>query len=206
MRDKKTHPLRLEGRGVVLEEIRPEFFEPVIRWRNDPELNKYINQPEKLTMESERAWYENVYLPDDAQGFLILVDKKNGIPFGTTGWVDMDLKRRRCVGARLLLGNPSYKNSGPFLESFFLLGDYLYQFVDCMYGHIGKMNRKSLHLNKFIGMHPNKGEIQYPKELFVQGDPTRPQIEYMRTREDYEKAKKAMFTNIIDLVYPEDRI
>lgn len=204
MRDKKKSPLRLEGRGVVLEEICPKYFEPVIRWRNDPVLNHFLNQPYKLTMEKETEWYEKIYLPDDTQGFLVLVDKKNGVPFGTMGWSEMDEKRRQCVSERLLLGNPSYQNSGPFLESFFLHADYLYQFVDRVYGHIRTENRKALHLNKFIGMHPNKGEIQYPEKLFVQGDRTRPQVEYVRTREEYEQVKKKMFTDILDLLYPDD--
>lgn len=203
MRDKKTHPLRLEGRGVVLEEIRPEFFEPVIRWRNDPELNKFLNQPELLTMEKETAWYENRYLPDDTQGFLIMVDKKTGTPFGTNGWTDMDLEKRQCISGRLLLGNPAYRNTGQLLESFFLQGDYVYQFVDRIYAHIGKKNRRALHINKLLGLHPNKGTIQYPEELFVQGDHSQPQIEYMRTREEYEKIKKVMFTNIVDLLYAD---
>lgn len=203
MRDKKKSPLRLEGRGVVLEEICPKYFEPVIRWRNDPVLNHFLNQPEELTMEKETAWYENRYLTDDTQGFLIMVDKKTGMPFGTTGWTDMDLERRQCIGGRLLLGNPEYRNTAPFAESFFLISDYLYQFVDRVYAHIGKGNRKALHINKLLGMHPNEGEIQYPAELFVQGDRTRPQIEYMRTREEYEKVKKVMFTNIVDILYAE---
>ena len=203
MRDKKAHPLRLEGRGVILEEIRPEFFAPVIRWRNDPELNKFLNQPEKLTMEKETAWYENRYLKDDTQGFLIMVDKKTGTPFGTLGWTDMDLERRQCVGARLLLGDPAYQNSGPFTESFFLHSDYLYQFVDRIYGHVMNANRKSIHLGKLLGFHPNTGEIQYPQELFVQGDRTRPQTEYVRTREEYERVKKVMFTDIVDILYSD---
>lgn len=203
MRDKKTQSLRLEGRGVVLEEIRPEFFEPVIRWRNDPELNKYLNQPEPLTMEKETAWYENRYLPDDTQGFLIMVDKKTGIPFGTIGWTDMDTERRQCIGGRLLLGDASYQNTPQFLESFFLHADYLYQFVDRIYGHIGTKNRKALHLNKLLGAHPNEGEIQYPDELFVQGDRSRRQIEYVRTRTEYENVKKEIFTGLIDMLYAE---
>lgn len=203
MRDKRKNPLRLEGRGVVLEEICPKYFETVIRWRNDPMLNHFLNQPEELTLEKERAWYENRYLPDATQGFVVMVDKKTGMPFGTRGWTDMDFERRQCVIGRLLLGNPEYRNSGQFVEAPFVLGDYLYQFVDRVYAHIGTKNRKALHLNKLLGMHPNKGEIQYPRELFVQGDKNRPQIEYMRTRKEFERAKKVMFTDIADILYAD---
>lgn len=201
MRDKKAAPLRLEGRGVIMEEIQPKYFPEVIRWRNDKELNKFLNQPEELTMEKETAWYENRYLKDDTQGFMIMVDKASGTPFGTLGWTDMDEARRQCIMGRLLLGNPDFRNSGPFVESFFLLGDYLYELVDIMYIHVGLKNRKAMHLNKMFGFHPNTGMIQYPQELFVQGDKSRPQQELCRNKAEYEVAKKKMFTDIADLLY-----
>ncbi|WP_294149070.1 GNAT family N-acetyltransferase [uncultured Selenomonas sp.] len=201
MRDKRKEVLHLEGRGVVMEEIQPKYFEPVIRWRNDTALNHFLNQPERLTMEKEEAWYER-YLEDSTQGFLIMVDKKDGTPFGTLGWTDMDPERRQCISGRLLLGNSTYRNSGQLLESFFLHSDYLYQFVDRMYAHIGVKNRKALHINRLLGFHPNEAEIQYPAELFVKGDHARPQIEYVRTVQEYER-KKEKFAGILDVLYEE---
>lgn len=203
MRNKQKEPLKLVGRGVVLEEIRPEYFEPVIRWRNDPGLNHFLNQPESLTMEMETSWYENCYLPDDTQGFLVMVDKKSGVPFGTIGWTDMDIQRRQCVGGRLLLGNPAYRNSGQFMESFFVFGDYLYQFVDCLYGHVGVKNRRAIYLNKMLGYHPNEGTIEYPEELYVKGDHSRPQTEYMRTREEYEQMKARLLPTLSAILYED---
>ncbi len=201
MRNKEREPLWLEGHGVVLEEICPRYFAQVIAWRNNPTLNRFLNQPGKLTIEDEAAWYHGRYLKDDTQGFLVMVDKENGVPFGTFGWTALDGERRQCIAGRLLLGDPNYRNSGPFLESFFLHGDYLYQFVDRMYAHIGVKNRKAIHLNKLLGYRLNDGGVQYPAELFVQGDRTRPQREYVRTREDYEKARKVMFVDIFDSLY-----
>ena len=202
MRDKRKEVLCLEGRGVRMEEIQPCYFEQVIRWRNDTELNHFLNQPWILTMEKERAWYEK-YLNDPTQGFLIMVDKKDGTPFGTLGWTDMDVERRQCISGRLLLGNPAYRNSGQLLESFFLHSDYLYQFVDCMYAHIGVKNRKALHINRLLGFHPNEAEIQYPAELFVKGNHARPQVEYMRMRQEYECIKKEKFAGVLDILYEE---
>lgn len=44
----------LEGKYVRLEEISPKYFEKVIEWRNNPELNKFLNQPFKLTLKLEK--------------------------------------------------------------------------------------------------------------------------------------------------------
>lgn len=40
----------LEGKYVRLEEFSPKYFEKVIKWRNNPENNKFLNQPFKLTI------------------------------------------------------------------------------------------------------------------------------------------------------------
>lgn len=201
MRDKQKETLRLEGRGVIMEEIAPHFFPYVIKWRNDPVLNHFLNQPEELTLEKEQCWYEECYLQDDTQGYMVMVDKQIGTPFGTLGWTDMDVERRQCISGRLLLGDAAYGNTGPFVENFFVLGDYLYGFVDRIYAHVEVKNRKAMHLNKLLGFSQNPGEIQYPEELFVQGDKSRPQVELVRTREDYAQAKKRMFTDIEDVLY-----
>lgn len=44
----------LEGKFVRLEEICPKYFAKVIEWRNNPENNRFLNQPFKLTMELEQ--------------------------------------------------------------------------------------------------------------------------------------------------------
>ena len=85
-RNKLNEPLYLESASVIIEEIRPEFFQHVIKWRNDPALNQYLNQPYQLTMEAEQNWYENIYLNDNSQGFVIISDKENITPFATFGW------------------------------------------------------------------------------------------------------------------------
>ena len=196
MRDKKTEVLQLQGISVTLDEIQPKYFPYVIHWRNDKELNRYLNQPYVLTMENQTKWYEEMYLKDDTQGFMVMIDKKTNTPFATLGWTDMDLIKNQCIMGRLILGNSSFGNSGVFLESFFLLADYLYSFVDVVYIHVGLENKKALRLNKILGFLPNDGKIQYPNELFVNGDKTRRQIEFYRT--------KIMYTDVRKKLYKED--
>lgn len=104
LRGENFAPLRLEGKHVILDEISPKYFHYVIEWRNNPTLNRYLNQPFKLTMELEKKWYEEVYLKDATQDFFIMVDKKTGTPFATIGNTDIDLKNKVCINGRLLLG------------------------------------------------------------------------------------------------------
>ena len=190
MRDKIKEPLKLEGRFVILDEIAPKYFPYVIEWRNDPELNKFLNQPFKLTMELEQKWYEQKYLPDDTQGFMIVLDKETMTPIGTQGWANMDIDNKKCTGERLILGDRRYEGAPCFLESFFTIGDYLYNYVEVMYGHVVKENKHTQNLNFMLGYDINRGEIMYPENLFVNG---MNQLEIYRTKEMYLNAKEKIF-------------
>ena len=198
MIDKNNFPLRLEGKTVILEEVQPKFFPYVIEWRNNPELNKFLNQPFKLTEELEKKWYEEVYLKDDTQGFWIIIDKEKNIPFGTTGFTDFDAEKKVSIGARLILGNSDYARHPAFMESFFVGSDYVYKYVDVQYAHVVKKNSKALKINKLMGFLPNEGEIQYPHELFVNG---MEQIELYRTKEMYLKTRKKILEGLFESLF-----
>ncbi len=189
MRDKRKRPLRLEGKTVILEEIAPKYFSYVVEWRNNPALNKYLNQPFVLTEEKERDWYESVYLKDDTQGLMIMVDKEHGIAFGTCGWTNMNLKEKRCIGGRIIRGDDSYKGSSAFYESFFVLADYLYNCVDIMYAHVVKENIPSLRLHERIGYIRCLYGFQYPEERFING---MEQVEFRRDKTNYAKCRETV--------------
>ena len=197
-RDKLKNPLRLEGRAVILDEIQPKYFPYVIEWRNNTDLNKFLNQPFKLTMELEKKWYEEKYLLDDTQGLMVMIDKETLTPFGTIGWTDFDSEKRRLISGRFMLGNSDYAHKPAFVESGIVFGDYIFNFIDIQYCHVVKQNKKAIHINTLGWFLPNNGEIQYPNELFING---MEQIELYRTKEmylamrrDYKLIEEALFT------------
>ena len=172
---------------MTLEEIEPKFFPYVIKWRNDPKLNRYLNQPFVLTEELERKWYEETYLPDDTQGFLIGIDKKTGEPFGTTGWTDLDLENRRCVMMRLLSISATY--AFHTMEAHLLISDYLYEQVDTIFGNVSTDNLEAMRFNEMCGLKENKNEPVYPELLHVNG---LSMIEIIRTKEQYLEARRKL--------------
>lgn len=198
MIDKNNFPMRLEGKSVILEEIQPKYFPYVVKWRNDKNLNRFLNQSFELTLELEKKWYEEVYLNDDTQSMTILIDKANGTPFGTFGHTDLDLKKRRCIGGRMLIGDERYNKHPAFFESLFLGSDETYKIVDVIYIHVVKNNRKALRLNKMMGYLPNEGQIQYPHELFRNG---MEQVEWYRTKEMYLNVRHKLFEQLGDSLF-----
>lgn len=179
----------LEGKFVRLEEICPKYFAKVIEWRNNPENNRFLNQPFKLTMELEQKWYREKYLNDYTQGLLVMIDKKNNLPFGTIGWTDYNKQEKICIHGRALVGEDKYRGSKEMTECYLLFQDYMYDemHVETAYIHVVDDNVKVISLNKRWGYIPNNGVIKFPKELFVNG---MKQTEYYRTHEQYKIARK----------------
>lgn len=195
-RDKTKEHLRIEGDSVILEEIRPEYFPYVISWRNDRELNRFINQPHELTYESESQWYGNIYLKDNTQGFMIMIDKESMKPFGTLGWTDYDIEKRQCILGRLMLSDSGYAAS--LMEGNILLSDFLYEFIDVMYAHVGIHNRKALRWDFMTGFERNAGKWEYPSEALVNNVE---QCEIIRTSEKYYETRKQLANHIKSVEY-----
>ena len=74
-------------------------------------------------------------------------------------------------------------------EAYLIFQDYMYEkmLVKTAYIHVVDENTKVISLNRRWGYIPNKGEIRFPKELLVNG---MKQTEYLRTSEQYEKARE----------------
>lgn len=181
--------IRIEGKFVILDELQPKYFEYIIKWRNDPELTRYLNQPFKLTMELQTKWYEEKYLNDMTQGLLVMVDKATNTPFGTVGWTDWDKESSVCIEGRALVGNPEFRGSKEMTEGYLLLNEFVYGKlgVKDVYIHVVNDNKKVISLNKRWGFHEHAGEAKYPHELFING---MHQTEYVRSNEEYQPVKK----------------
>ena len=175
--------IRLDGQSVYLAEAVEAYFPYIIAWRNDPENNRYLNQPFLLTLEKQRVWYE-YYCTDPTQGLLIVVDKETDTPFATMGWTDYDSTQRICITGRLLVGDRRYRGSLLFAEASLLFADYMYGAfeVDTCYAHIVRDNIASIRYHEKYGFHRNDGVVRFPDEIVVNGMRQR---EYVRSKADW---------------------
>lgn len=190
--------IQFEGRMVYLASLEEQYFPYIIDWRNDPENNRYLNQPFVLTMEKQQAWYET-YLTDATQGLLIVVDKENDTPFATMGWADYDPAARICITGRLLVGDRRYRGSLHFAEASLLFADMVYDVfgVDTCYAHIACDNIASIRYHEKYGFHRNEGSAHFPDELNVNG---MRQTEYLRSREDWLAVRENIRQKILSVI------
>lgn len=186
--------IQLDGKSVYLVEVVETYFPYIIAWRNDPENNRYLNQPFQLTMERQRTWYGQ-YCSDPAQGLLIVVDKETDTPFATIGWTDYDPEQRLCITGRLLVGDRRYRGSLLFAEASLLFADYMYGAlaVDTCYAHIVRDNIASIRYHEKYGFHRNDGVVRFPDELIVNG---MRQEEYVRSKADWISVRERIAQSV----------
>jgi len=179
--------INLRGMFVSLRSINESDFSKLIEWRNNPEINRYLNQPYKLTLELQYKWYKEKYLKSNDILFIIIETKsKNRI--GTIGINDLDYKNQIGIVGRLLIGEKEYRGSKELVDSNILFYDYLFYDLKLkkLYGHVVIENRKVISFDKKFGFVPTE-KIIYPNYCNVNGMKL---IEMVNTKEQYEKAKK----------------
>jgi len=182
--------IALVGTSVTMRGVNQSDFEKIVQWRNDPEINRYLNQPYELTVELQTQWYNQKYLPSSDLLF-VFVENQGGTRIGTLGLNDYDPIKRIGIAGRLLIGEKAYRGSFELLEGNILFHDFLWEvlLLSEVYCHIVKQNRKSISLFTRLGFLPNTGDVVFPDYCHVRDMEL---VEMVNTRERYEKKKEAL--------------
>lgn len=176
-----------EGRLVILREIDATDFETIIAWRNDPDNNRFLNQPYQLTLQLQQEWYSKNYLPSSDILFMF-ISKKDNKRFGMIGLNDYCQERKIGIAGRLLIGEKTYRSSPEMLEANLLFYDFLFYEIKLkqVFCHIVKQNKKAIALDKRLGFYANQSDAVFPEYLNVNG---LEQVEMIMTKQSYENSK-----------------
>lgn len=79
---------------TILRPIKESELEMIMNWRMLPEITKYMYTDPKLTIESQKAWFESLKTRDDIIPFMIEID---GIPSGILNITDIDYTNKKCT-------------------------------------------------------------------------------------------------------------
>lgn len=173
---------------MTMRSLNESDFEKIILWRNDPDNARQLNQPYTLTLELQRKWYYEQYLPSDDILF-VFIENSSGKQLGTLGFNDIDYDNRRGIAGRLLIGEKEYRGSPELLEGNLLFYDFLFYILGLknVYCHIVKGNRKAIVLDTRLGFQLNDGSIVYPQYCYANNMEL---IEMVNTRQSYEESKE----------------
>jgi RimJ/RimL family protein N-acetyltransferase len=181
--------ITLNGTCVNMRTINESHFTDIIRWRNDPEINQYLNQPYELTPELQSKWYNETYLQSSDLLF-VMVEKSSGKSFGTLGFNDLDMDKRRAIAGRLLVGEKRYRRSPELLEANLLFYDFLFEVLDLqyVYCHIVTENKSAIAFDTRLGFVPNV-ETVFPQYCKVRD---MSQIEMVNTKGTYYRCREKL--------------
>lgn len=78
---------------VRMELLREEHLPQVMMWRMRPDITRYMNTDPKLTLESQKKWFEKISSDSSQRNWIIYVDDTAS---GFINVVNIDVQNRRC--------------------------------------------------------------------------------------------------------------
>lgn len=174
------------GQFVNLKPIDENDFEEIIRWRNDPDNNRYLNQSYRLDLDLQKKWYNESYVKSNDILFIIIA-KEGKKKIGTIGINNLDLEKKMGILGRLLIGEIEYRGSKELIEAMVLMYDYIFNdlMVENLYGHCVTENEKVLSFDKKFGFSPTE-ETVFPQYCHVNSMNL---IEMLNTPQNYERVR-----------------
>ena len=98
------------GERIILREVEGEDLDLIVKWRNDPEILKWLFSYLPLSKVKQRKWYEK-YLDDNTQQTFIIEVNEEKTPIGTIGLTDIDYKNQKGELA-IIIGEKDYLGKG----------------------------------------------------------------------------------------------
>ena len=60
LKKKSVRDTSLRGYGIEFRPVKPFDLPSLRRWRNNPEISKYMNSSNYISPKQQRIWYENI--------------------------------------------------------------------------------------------------------------------------------------------------
>jgi RimJ/RimL family protein N-acetyltransferase len=141
----------LIGRSVYLRSLEKEDAPPLVRWLNDPEVNRLLlpRRPLNLAMEQEYLQHVNQSDTDLALGIVVLQTDQL---IGATGFHEIDF-RCRHASFGIVLGDKSAWGKGYGTEATRLLLGYAFESLNLnrVWLHVYEYNARALRVYDKLG-------------------------------------------------------
>jgi len=159
--------VRLESERVMLRPMEEEDAELIVKWRNDPEISKWLFAPEPITLESHLEWFRHPKV--DRLDFVICLSKSQR-PVGTVSYTNIDTVNAKAEAGKML-GERKLWGRGLAKEAFRLWLAFGFEKLELKYIYVRTLstNYGNIKLNEKLGFHTEqvlKGEYQRGDELF----------------------------------------
>lgn len=103
----------IETHRLILREMNDQDGEYIVQWRNDPYINKWMFDQQKITLKSHNDWFRTK--DRDIRIDYIIEDRSTGNPIGTLNFKNLESGKAE---AGKMLGNREYWGKGFAKEAF----------------------------------------------------------------------------------------
>lgn len=107
------------GEKIILREIEEKDLDLIVKWRNDPEILRWLFSYLPLNKVKQMKWYEK-YLNDYTQQTFMIEAKEEKTPVGTVGLTNIDYKNQKAE-LTVIIGEKEYWGRGLGEEALNLL-------------------------------------------------------------------------------------
>ena len=155
--DKQISSTYTRGEKVFLREMTRDDADYIVKWRNDPAIQKWMFNRDHITKEGHLRWFEN---RENRIDFMIC-EVRSDKPIGTVNFTNIEKQKAE---AGKMLGDKSYWGGGYAKEAFILLLNIGFNDLGFTEIYIKTMsqNKPNIGLNLKLGFN----EInRFPKEV-----------------------------------------
>lgn len=103
------HKYCAESEGILIRPLKIDDIEFLRKWRNNPNLSKYLRSIPHISKESQMKWYEK-YNDDDKSLFFAILNKEKNSPIGSVALYN--LRDNKCDVGKIVIGDSSAHGKG----------------------------------------------------------------------------------------------
>lgn len=150
----------LMGKIIDLSPVIKDDLSNIVRMRNDPKMMYFLNQPQKLTLESQMAWYDNY--EKRTNDLYWSIKDKNGLLVGTNRLYE--ITKTKCVQGSLIIDS-QYSRTAPFaIEAILLSLDFAFNTLG-----VQTIINEDRHDNKNMNSLSRRFGFQFLKKTDIRG-------------------------------------
>ena len=137
------------GKRVTIRPMREDDAGPVVRWRNDPEIRRWLFTQKTLTLDAHLEWFRRP--APDRLDFIICL-RKTGQPIGTLSFSSIDLARGMAEAGNMI-GERAFQGKGLMTEAFALWLAFGFERLGLTLIYLRTMesNKRAIRLNEKLG-------------------------------------------------------
>jgi RimJ/RimL family protein N-acetyltransferase len=157
--------MELTGYQVVLSEVAEGDIEMIRRWRNDPNISKYMLTQGIISREQQQAWFNKIQRDVSQQHFVI---RYKTLPIGVANiracYQGESLHMARAIEPGLYIASDKYRNNILAFSPTLLLNDYCFEQLGCdaLKALVKADNKAALNYNAKLGYQFDKTSENQP--------------------------------------------